>query len=132
MPRAPFFHSNWSFYCFWTFSEFSGPKFNNILLPFSVIFYFASKSMVFIRDQADIYVTLSVGPSVGRSVRRSQKIENQISQLWSLIETRGFREDIKYDKRIDLLMRRRRRMTTTRWRTMTRTTTTSRISQLWD
>ena len=95
------------------------------LAVFKLILFF-----IFIRDQADIYVTLSVG----RSVRRSQKIENQISQLWSLIETWGFREDIKYDKGIDLLMmmRRRRRMTTTRWRTTTRTTTTSRISQLWD
>ena len=83
---------------------------------------------VFIRDQR-IYMSLC--RSVPPSLPPSQKIEIQNSQLWSLIETWGFREDIKYDKGIDLLMR-RRRMTTTRWRTTTRTTTTSRISQLWD
>ena len=37
---------------------------------------------------------MSLCPSVPPSVGRSQKIEIPNSQLWSLIETWGFREDI--------------------------------------
>ena len=38
-----------------------------------------------------------VGPSVGRSVGPSKYfefLENSVSQLWDLIETWGFREDL--------------------------------------
>ena len=45
--------------------------------------------VIFIRDLADIYVTLSVPPSLHPSVRH-KKIQIQNSQLWSLIETWGF------------------------------------------
>ena len=51
-----------------------------------------------------------------------------------MIETWGFREDIKDVKGIGLMMMTTMRRRTTRWRTMTitRTTTMTRVSQLWD
>ena len=51
---------------------------------------------IFIRDLADS-ITPSVGPSVGRSVGPSSFFQIQISQLWDLIETWGFREDLPLD-----------------------------------
>ena len=42
----------------------------------------------------------SLPPSLRPSLRPSQKIEIQNSQLWSLIETWGFREDIKPNQTI--------------------------------
>ena len=50
----------------------------------------------------------------------------RVSQLWDLIDTWGFREDIKEVKGIGLMMMTTRRRRTTRWRTMTRKTTTTR------
>ena len=55
-----------------------------------------------------------------------------------MIETWGFREDIKDAKGIGLMMMTTMRRRTMRWRTTTRTITTTRtttmtrVSQLWD
>ena len=48
-----------------------------------------------------------------------------------MIETWGFRVDIKDVKGIGLMMITTMRRRTTRWRTTTRTTTMTRVSQLW-
>mgnify|MGYP006936303066 CR=1 FL=1 len=57
----------------------------------------------------------------------------RVSQLWDLIETWGFREDIKDAKGISLMMMTMMMMMRTRWRTTTRTMTTmAMVSQLWD
>ena len=48
----------------------------------------------------------------------------RVSQLWDLIDTWGFREDIKDVKGIGFMMMMTMRRRTTRWRTTTRTTTT--------
>ena len=67
------------------------------------------------------YIGPSVGPSVGLSVGPSKIFENfeiWISQLWSLIEPWGFREDISpmTKTKLRMIMRRSRttRMTTRR------------------
>ena len=57
-------------------------------------------SVLFIRDQRIVYVTMSVGRSVGRS----KIFLSQISQLWDLIETGSFRVDNKDVKGIGLMM----------------------------
>ena len=65
------------------------------------------------------------------------EVLNLVSRPLDLIETWGFREDIKDIKGIGLIMMMKWR-TTTRWRATTRTTTTTRrttitmVSQLWD
>ena len=61
----------------------------------------------------------------------------RVSRIWDMIETWGFREDIRDINGINLMMMiTMKRMTTmrmtTRWRTRTRTTTMIRVSQLWD
>ena len=78
---------------------------------------------------------MSVGRSVGPSVRPSKYFEfseNSVSQLWDQIETWGFREDIKDIKGINLMMMTTMRRTKMRWRTTTRMTTLTRVSQLWN
>ena len=65
------------------------------------------------------------------------QLQLQISQLLDLIDTWGFREDIKDVKGIGLIMMTTMRRRRTRWRTTTRATTTrtttmTMVSQLWD
>ena len=57
-------------------------------------------------------------------------INQQISQLWDLIVTWVFREDIKDIQGIYLMMMMTMRRMMTRWRTMTRTTTTTRATTM--
>ena len=79
---------------------------------------------------ADIYVTLSVGPSLPPS----KEIQIQNSQLWSLIESWGYHENISPMTRTKMMWRSRTtRMTMRRSRNLTRrrTMTSTKLSNLF-